>query len=84
MKKLESLNLSERVTPELLTSMSIELVGMDIALTPERIVEECNRIRRDLTGLYRFGVITSEDLDELRDYACEYMRDRLERWINNA
>lgn len=81
MKKLESLNLSKRVTPELLTSMSIELVGMDIALTPERIVEESNRIRRDLTALYRFEIITSEDLDELRDYVCEYMRDRLERWI---
>lgn len=81
MKKLESLNLSKRVTPELLTSMSIELVGMDIALTPERIVEESNRIRRDLTALYRFDIITSEDLDELRDYVCEYMRDRLERWI---
>ena len=81
MKRLESLNLSEKVTPELITSMNVELVGMDIAVTPERIVEECNRIRRDLAALYRFNLITSEDLDELRDYACEYMRDRLERWI---
>lgn len=81
MKKLESLNLSEKVTSEILTSMSVELVGMDIALTPEHIVEECERISRDLTALYRFDLITSEDLDELRDYTREYMRDRLERWI---
>ena len=81
MKKLESLNLSEKVTPELLTSMSVELVGMDVALCPERIVEEYNLIRRDLAALYRFNLITSEDLDELRDYVCEYMTDRLERWI---
>ena len=85
MKRLEEYcdQLSEKANDaELFLRFKEELAFLDMQETPDQIVKVYEEFRSDLYALFRYDIITEQDLDVLGDYAYGIETECITRYLN--